>query len=46
MSEKTVITEIPEEFKKVIGDFISDISNTFPSIYQLSIGGGRQKKIF
>ena len=30
MSEKTVITEIPEEFKKVIGDFISDISNTFP----------------
>lgn len=30
MSEKTVVTEIPEEFKKVIGDFISDISNTFP----------------
>ena len=30
MSEKTVITEIPDEFKKVIGDFISDISNTFP----------------
>jgi len=30
MSEKTAITEIPEEFKKVIGDFISDISNTFP----------------
>jgi hypothetical protein len=30
MSEKTVITEIPEEFKKVIGDFIGDISNTFP----------------
>jgi hypothetical protein len=30
MSEKTVIAEIPEEFKKVIGDFISDISNTFP----------------
>jgi hypothetical protein len=30
MSEKTVTAEIPEEFKKVIGDFISDISNTFP----------------
>jgi len=30
MSEKTVVTEIPEEFKKVVGDFISDISNTFP----------------
>jgi len=30
MSEKSVITEIPEEFKKVIGDFISDISITFP----------------
>ena len=30
MSEKTLVAEIPEEFKKVIGDFISDISNTFP----------------
>lgn len=30
MSEKTVVAEIPEEFKKVIGDFIGDISNTFP----------------
>jgi hypothetical protein len=30
MSEKTVVAEIPEEFKKVIGDFISDISTTFP----------------
>jgi hypothetical protein len=30
MSEKKVITDIPEEFKKVVGDFIGDISNTFP----------------
>jgi hypothetical protein len=46
MSEKTQSSDLPEEFSKIIKDFILDLQNTFPEIKPLIKKWWKDKSVF